>query len=77
MLASLDVLALEPPADLAYGLIRAELERRGEPIGPNDLLIAAQCLAGGLTLVTDNTREFARVPDLRIEDWTTGERAGP
>ncbi len=49
--------------------IRAELARRGTPIGPYDLLIASIALTHNLTLVTHNTREFSRVPDLRIEDW--------
>lgn len=48
---------------------RAALEASGTPIGPNDLLIAAIALANGLTLVTHNTAEFARVPGLRVEDW--------
>jgi tRNA(fMet)-specific endonuclease VapC len=52
-----------------YGLIRAELDRLGTPIGPNDLLIAATARAHSATLVTHNVREFARVPELRIEDW--------
>jgi tRNA(fMet)-specific endonuclease VapC len=53
------------------GEIRARLSLQGIPIGPLDALIAAQALARDLTLVTHNTREFARVPDLRIEDWET------
>ena len=52
-----------------YGVIRAELRRQGRPIGPNDLLIAATALAYDVTLVTHNTREFNRVPGLRLEDW--------
>lgn len=52
-----------------YGQIRAELERKGTPIGPNDLMIAAIALANDVTLVTHNTREFARVTSLKIEDW--------
>ena len=52
-----------------YGLIRADLERSGQPIGGNDLLIAAHALALGLTVVTDNEREFSRVEDLRVENW--------
>jgi tRNA(fMet)-specific endonuclease VapC len=51
------------------GVIRAELARKGQPIGPNDLLIAATALANNLTLVTHNTREFARVNGLALEDW--------
>jgi tRNA(fMet)-specific endonuclease VapC len=53
------------------GEIRSYLKRVGMPIGPYDLLIAAQARRRGATLATGNTREFARVPGLRIEDWTT------
>lgn len=49
--------------------VRAHLKSLGTPIGPYDLLIAAQTLRLGATLVTANTREFARVPDLALEDW--------
>ncbi len=52
-----------------YGQVRTHLERAGTPIGPNDLMIASIALTHNLTLVTHNTREFSRVPDLRIEDW--------
>ena len=52
------------------GEIRASLSRVGTPIGPYDLLIAAQARRRDALLVTANTREFARVPGLRIEDWT-------
>lgn len=52
-----------------FGQARAELERRGAPIGAYDLLIAAHALSLGLTLVTNNAREFGRVPGLRIENW--------
>lgn len=69
LLSALEILPLEPPADRRYAEIRDHLTRRGTPIGPNDLLIAAQALAAGLTLVTANTREFARVPTLRIDNW--------
>lgn len=69
VLNALEVLPLEPPADIAYGEIRAELERRGQLIGPNDLLIAAQAVTLGLTLVTDNVGEFARVTELLVENW--------
>ena len=52
-----------------YGRIRAALASIGKPIGPNDLMIAAIALANGVTLVTNNTAEFGRVPGLSIEDW--------
>jgi tRNA(fMet)-specific endonuclease VapC len=52
-----------------YGLIRAYLERAGTPIGANDLLVASIAISRDLVLVTRNTREFARVPGLRTEEW--------
>lgn len=52
-----------------YGRIRAHLERQGTPIGANDIWIAAQALAADAILVTDNMREFSRVPDLSLENW--------
>ena len=52
-----------------YGELRAALERKGTPVGANDLWIAAHALAEGLTLVTNNEREFRRVPKLKIENW--------
>ena len=65
----LDVLPLEAPADAVYGDVCAHLEKTGQPIGANDLLIAAIAVANGLTLVTHNTNEFSRVPGLALEDW--------
>jgi len=53
----------------AYGTIRATFEKKGQPIGQEDLLIAAHALAADLTLVTNNEAEFRRIPDLRIENW--------
>jgi tRNA(fMet)-specific endonuclease VapC len=52
-----------------YGRVRSALERRGRPIGPNDMLIAAHALSLGLVLVTDNVREFGRIRDLTVENW--------
>jgi tRNA(fMet)-specific endonuclease VapC len=69
ILAALDVLPLDTDADQHYAKIRAELEASGTPIGPNDLLIAAHALTLGLTLVPANTTEFARIPDLPVENW--------
>jgi tRNA(fMet)-specific endonuclease VapC len=69
VLGALEVLPFETPADAAYGLLRTRLEQAGRPIGANDLLIAAQALALGYTIITDNEKEFARVEDLRRENW--------
>lgn len=63
------VITLNAATSRAYGRIRCELERRGLPIGNNDQWIAAQALALGATLVTDNLREFERVPGLHVENW--------
>jgi tRNA(fMet)-specific endonuclease VapC len=64
-------LPLPENAAEAYGFIRAELESRGEMVGPNDLWIAAHALAAGLTLVTNDEREFRRVRGLKIQNWAT------
>ena len=69
VLGALEVLPLEAPADTTYGALRARLEKAGRPIGANDLLIAAQALALGYTIVTDNEKEFARIKDLHRENW--------
>lgn len=69
ILDSVQVLALEMPADAEYGAIRANLEAAGKPIGPNDLLIAAHACALGAVLVTGNTGEFSRVAGLQVENW--------
>jgi tRNA(fMet)-specific endonuclease VapC len=69
----LDVLAYDDKAAWQYGNIRATLERAGQPIGVNDLHIAAHARSNGLTLVTNNLREFERVPGLLLENWVDGE----
>jgi tRNA(fMet)-specific endonuclease VapC len=69
VLGALDVLAFEAPVDRAYGRLRARLEQTGQPIGGNDLLIAAQAVALGCTLVTDEERKFARIDELARENW--------
>lgn len=69
LLGSLEVLALDKQSDRHYAEIRLHLDRMGQPIGPNDLLIAAHALALDLILVTDNVQEFARVPHLAVENW--------
>nr|MBI1228518.1 PIN domain-containing protein [Cytophagales bacterium] len=55
---------------IVYGGIRAELERKGQPIGPYDLQIAAQALSRGLTVVTNNEKEFRRISGLSVENWS-------
>ncbi len=69
ILKTIPVLPLDIPADAEYGGIRAELEADGQLIGMNDLLIAAHSYALGLTLVTDNMREFSRIRGLKVENW--------
>lgn len=67
-----EVLDFPDNASLHYAKIRADLKARGVWIGANDLLIAAHARSLGLTLITNNTREFRRVRDLSIENWTMG-----
>ena len=69
-LLPLEVLAFGDEAAAAYGRVRAALEKAGTPIGPLDALIAAHAVSLGVTLVTNNTREFSRVPGLEVEDGT-------
>jgi len=69
ILKTIPVLPLDIPTDAKYASIRAELEAIGQPVGMNDLLIAAHAYALGLTLVTDNTREFSRIRGLSVENW--------
>ena len=69
-LLPLEVLAFGDEAAAAYGRMRAALEKAGTPIGPLDTLIAAHAVSLGTKLVTNNVREFSRVPGLELEDWT-------
>jgi len=69
VLDALEVLPLEAPVDREYGACRTRLEQAGQPIGGNDLLIAAHALALGYAVVTDNEREFTRVEGLVCENW--------
>lgn len=64
------ILDFDHGAAAVYGIMRASLESKGTPIGPMDLLIAAQAMSRGLILVTNNEREFSRVEGLQIEKWT-------
>jgi tRNA(fMet)-specific endonuclease VapC len=63
------ILDFDQEASVEYGRIRALLDAGGKPVGPMDLLLAAQAKSHGLTLVTNNEKEFARVDGLRIENW--------
>ena len=65
----LEVLPYGPKAAQHYGAIRAALEKLGQPIGVNDMHIAAHARSEGLVLVTNNVGEFARVPALEVENW--------
>ena len=71
----LRVVPFDASAAQHYARVRAELERAGEPIGPNDSIIAATALAAQATLVTRNGREFGRVVGLECEDWTVSASA--
>lgn len=69
ILGSILTLPLEAPVDRVYADLRARLAAAGRPIGANDQLIAAHAVTLGCTLVTANTREFARIPELPLENW--------
>lgn len=69
VVAPLEVMPFDDRAAASYGRVRADLQRAGTPIGPLDTLIPAHALALGVTLVTSNEREFARVGGLRVENW--------
>ncbi|HDL98931.1 MAG TPA: type II toxin-antitoxin system VapC family toxin [Desulfobacteraceae bacterium] len=69
LLATIAVLPLNDDMAVHYAEIRVELERMGQPIGSNDLLIAAHARSQGLTVVTANVKEFLRVPELTVENW--------
>ena len=70
-LAPLTILPFDATAVWAYGDLRADLERRGTPLGSLDTMIAAHALSQQAVLVTNNTREFAKVPGLRLDNWVT------
>ena len=68
-ISGIDILSFDDAAASEYGPIRAGLERKGTPIGPNDMLIAAHAKSLGFTIVTNNVREFERVEGLKVENW--------
>ncbi len=69
ILSAIEILPLEEPADHRYGELRADLEKRGVSIGPNDMLIAAHALMLDCVVVTVNEQEFSRVASLKVENW--------
>ena len=69
-LSAISILPFDSDAAENYGAVRADLELKGTPIGPMDMLIAGHARSRGLILVTNNTREFFRVNELEVEDWT-------
>ncbi|MBO4702255.1 MAG: type II toxin-antitoxin system VapC family toxin [Lachnospiraceae bacterium] len=68
-LAEISVVSFDSNAAYDYGVIRQDLQNKGQLIGANDMLIAAQARSLGVTLVTHNVREFSRVENLKYEDW--------
>ena len=71
LVAALTVAPFEAAAAHAYGVLRATLQKAGKLIGPLDMLIAGHAISLGATLVSNNMREFSRVPGLRVENWLT------
>jgi tRNA(fMet)-specific endonuclease VapC len=69
VLRAIEVFPFVSPADVVYGALRARFDEIGQPIGANDLFVAAHALALRCTLVTDNEREFARIKALPVENW--------
>ena len=72
MLRAIQELVFDRAAAIESAKVRVATQKKGKPIGPYDVLIAGHALAAGLVLVTNNTREFARVPNLTYEDWRNG-----
>ncbi len=70
-LSSFEFVPFSDADAIVYGKIRAELEIKGQIIGPYDLQIAAQAMSRGMTLITNNVSEFQRVPGLLLENWAT------
>ena len=70
LLANIEILDFGVDAADCYGRIRADLEKKGTPIGPLDMMIAGHAQSLDLTVVTNNVKEFSRINDLKIENWT-------
>jgi len=69
LLSNIDIVSFDTKAAFEYGKIRANLEKRGTPIGPMDMLIASHALSLNYVLVTNNTKEFKQVDNLSLENW--------
>ena len=69
LLANIEILDFDVSAADCYGMIRASLEKKGIPIGPLDMMIAGHAMSLDLIVVTNNVREFQRIPNLKIENW--------
>lgn len=69
-LSSFELVPFTDEDAFLYGEIRTDLEKKGQIIGPYDLQLAAQCLSRGMTIVTNNEKEFSRVANLKVENWT-------
>ncbi len=70
LLSNIEILNFDALAAESYGKIRADLEKQGTPIGPLDMMIAGHAKSLGYTVVTNNTKEFKRIKDLKLENWT-------
>lgn len=69
LLANIDIVSFDSLAAQSYGKIRADLEKAGTPIGPLDMMIAGHAKSLNYNVVTNNTKEFARVKGLKLENW--------
>lgn len=69
LFANIEILDFDVDAANCYGKIRADLEKKGTPIGPPDMMIAGHTMSKGYIVVTNNVKEFSRVPNLKIENW--------
>ena len=72
LLADIEILPFDTGAAEGYGEIQAELERKGTPIGPLDMMIAGHAKSLGYSVVTNNIKEFERIDGLRLENWVDG-----
>ena len=70
LLANIEIMNFDSLAAESYGKVRADLEKKGTPIGPLDMMIAGHAKSLGCTVVTNNTKEFERVKGLKLENWT-------